>query len=307
MKLFLSRLFIFLLPFIVLLIYVEFKLRTIESIRYVQKKKGLIEFKDSIEILVVGNSHTEDGINPDCFSKFTFNLANSSQTISYDKQLISKYIHSLPKLKFVFLNIDYHVFHQKKKEGRDFFYSYYFNINDSKQIYLKENLSFFFFVYTPPIALNLLLNQPAIKANKGWVGIANRFEKNELSTKKGLERVNSLNKQISTGIRLGNKTNYILIDKLIHFLKKQHITPILITTPCHPFYTKKLNNKILKLNSQLTFKLIQKHNVLYINSLKDNRFGSTDFYNVDHLNYKGATKYSFILNDTLNNLIWNKK
>lgn len=307
MKLFLRRLLFFLFPFFILFLLVELKLRTIESIRYVQKKKGLIEFKDSIEILVLGNSHTEDGINPECFSKFTYNLANSAQTISLDKQLIYKYIHVLPKLKYILLNIDYHVFHQNKKEGRDFFYAHYFNLNESNQTYVKENLSFFFFVYSPPIAINLLLHPSNKKLNKGWIGIENSDGNNELTVKKGKERANLLTKQIQKSILKGNQTNYILLDTLIHFLKTNQITPILITTPCHPFYINQLNNALLKTTSQQIAELSLKHKTIYVNMLEDKRFDSSDFYNVDHLNSRGATKYSFFLNDTLNNLIWNKK
>lgn|GEM_PF-7070047 len=58
--------------------------------------------------MILGNSHTEDAVSPAYFDLKTYNIVSSSQTVIYDKYLIDKYIKELPKLKYVFLNVDYH-------------------------------------------------------------------------------------------------------------------------------------------------------------------------------------------------------
>jgi len=77
---------------------------------YKQKYNGLIEAKDSVQVLFLGNSHATYGIDPMQFDNFyAYNLANVNQSIYFDKRLTLKAIkNGVINLKFVFISIDYH-------------------------------------------------------------------------------------------------------------------------------------------------------------------------------------------------------
>jgi hypothetical protein len=304
MKRFFWRLLLFIVPVFLLFLFTEYKLRTIDS-RYLQKRDGLLINSDSIEILVLGNSHADDGINPIFFSKFTYNLANSSQTLLYDDLIVRKYLPLLSKLKYALISLDYHSLYLDIPEDRDFLYDYYYDINIKNKIFLKEQFSFFFFVYSPTIAIDLICKSTNYKLNKGWEGTSNNSI-DELSEKRGEISVDFFTNKIYKKIA-ENKQRIILskLEALIMFLKSKNVTPILISTPCHSYYYSKLDNEIVLKNDVIINELKIKYHLNYINSLKDREFNSSDFYNADHLNSKGARKYSIFLNDTISKLITN--
>ncbi|MBK6700264.1 MAG: hypothetical protein IPG55_10285 [Saprospiraceae bacterium] len=291
MKRFIFKIFLFIMPLILLYIFVEYKLRNIESI-YELKRNGLIAQSDSIEILIVGNSHACDGINPLYFKQSAYNLAFGSQTILYDKQLILKYIGILKNLKYVIISLDYPSLYWGFSKDRDFFYYHYYGINIRNKSYFKENFSYFFYVYSPKTSVEILMNNNKLKLVDGWTGY-DSTNYSLLTEKLGKKRVESFNADIKNS-RQTKEHEYICseLELLIDFLKQKEIIPILITVPCYKYYTVNLDSNILESNLQYINKLKEKYNLVYLNSLNDTSFNASDFYNNDHLNKYGAEKYS---------------
>jgi hypothetical protein len=283
----------------VLFVVVEFKLRTINS-EYEKKQKGLLEKSSEIEILILGNSRSDNGLNPAFFSKPAYNLAYGSQTILYDKQLVLKYLPILKKLKYVVLSLDYHSLSSGYLQERDFFYYHYFDINVKNKDFIKEKLSYFFYVYTPKVSIKLLQENKHVKMVNGWSGYDSSIS-SRLTERYGKERAQSFD----LAINQSRKTKeYIEVQKeyedLIRFLNENNITPIIITAPCNKPFTKFLDEKNIQYNIEFIQKMKRKYNLVYLNSLNDSAFNVSDFYNNDHLNKKGAEKYTKKIDSLVN-------
>jgi len=301
MKKFIYKSILFILPFLVIFIFVEFSLRSINT-GFEQKKTGLIAQADSIEILITGNSHAADGINPSVFIKPAYNIAFPAQSILYDKELVIKYLKILKKLRFVLISIDYTSLYWGVNNEREFFYHFYHDINLKNKSFHKEYLSYFFYVYTPRPASQIIFNRPDIVLENGWIGIdrTNYDDINEFAAK---HRVLFFNSDINKSIE---SSEHILVCKelesLIIFLIKNNIEPVLITAPCHKLFCENLDDKIMQDITDFTNQLKDKYQISYLNSLTDSSFHESDFYDVDHLNKYGAVKYSKKLDSLIQRL-----
>jgi len=105
MKRLLQKLFVFLLPFLLIYPILEYRLSQLPS-SYAQRKKDFESQLTDIEILSTGSS-LGNAINPIYFNQQGFNLNNDAQDLYYDVQLVEKYLDKLPKLKIIIMPISY--------------------------------------------------------------------------------------------------------------------------------------------------------------------------------------------------------
>lgn len=321
MKLFFKKILLFVSPIILFLLIFDFWLRDMNTI-YKEKYSNFKEYKDSIEVLVLGNSHANYAIDPKEFSFFTYNIANVGQSIYFDKELTLGSIDSLINLKFVLISVDYHSFYFSKQKGIRDNWSYYgYNIKHIENNYLKADFSPFLFGYTPKVSLSLLKKMII----KKWkykdydhyidydveigVSITDTMEKGFLArngthyqkfnNSSYLKRINHFNNII----RDSNEEGYVMkeLEMLILGIKKKGVIPILISHPTFPDYNKCLDIKNLENNKIKIDMLCQKFDIQYFdfsNSIKDVSY----FFDADHLNKKGAKEYSNTLNKIINNM-----
>jgi hypothetical protein len=76
---------------------------------YAFKRDHLLKNTD-IDVLILGSSSEEHGINPALLNCKTFNLSNASQSLIWNSQLFLKYVDQLPKLKLMALAIHYYAY-----------------------------------------------------------------------------------------------------------------------------------------------------------------------------------------------------
>jgi hypothetical protein len=304
MKRFAYKILLFLLPVLLIFFFLEYSLRNIKS-GYNTKRDGLIAQSNDIEILIVGNSHANYGINPQYFNKKAYNMAYVSQTILYDEQLILKYLPVLKNLKYVIISIDYFTLYAGFDETRDFFYYHYYGINLRNRSYFNQNLSYFFYVFSPAPAVKLLLNKAGdffVNGDtfvNGWQGL-DSTEHISLTEKSGKMKAEHFDDVINSSKE--HNLIYSEFESLVQILKEKNITPVIVSAPCYKYVTQYLDNKILKENLSFVKKLKEKYNLVYLNSLNDTSFKAEDFYDCDHLNKYGSAKYSIQLNNLINSL-----
>jgi hypothetical protein len=304
MKRFVYKFLLFVLPLLLIFSFLEYSLRNIKS-GYTTKRDGLISLGNDIEILIVGNSHAHYGIDPKYFTKSAYNMAYVSQTFLYDKKLILKYLPLLKNLKFVIISLDYFTLYAGFEETRDFFYYHYYDINLHNRSYFNQNLSYFFYVFSPAPAVKLLLNKSGDffvngdAFENGWQGL-DSTNHTSLTEKAGKIEAEHFDDVINSS----KEHSYICseFESLIELLKEKNITPVIVSTPCYKYVTQYLDNKILKENLSLVNKLKEKYNLVYLNSLNDTSFKADDFYDCDHLNKFGSAKFSIQLNNFINSL-----
>ncbi len=299
MKKIFIKFLLFCLPVFLLLCILEYGARSMNSI-YKQKVEFLKDSADVVEVLVLGTSHANAGVNPQHLDFNTLNMAMSSQSLYFDIEVTKKYMSRLKNLKYVLISVDYHSLYFTMEEERTFFYAYYFDINYKSKKFNKYNFSIFFDGYGVKVGLPLLLNSQNWKAtkleNRGFgAGIGNN--KNELTDASALKRL----KQLNIAINKDMKYHQEILNSLslfIKYLQLHNIKPILLTLPCHQIFNKYADKNILKTNKQDVKFLSEKYNIPYLNYTYLNLSDSL-FYNWDHLNISGAKIMTLQINQFL--------
>ncbi|HEV7475486.1 MAG TPA: D-alanyl-lipoteichoic acid biosynthesis protein DltD [Pyrinomonadaceae bacterium] len=80
-------------------------------------------------------------------------------------------------------------------------------------------------------------------------------------------------------------------------LKRRNISVVFITVPVHHTYYDQINVTSYQRMQETIKQITEKYGVPYFNYLRDDRFTTEDFIDSDHLNKRGAEKFSRILNE----------
>jgi hypothetical protein len=308
MKLFAYRVFRFFLPFFLLFLAEEIYVRDQPSI-FAEKKEQFIAQKDSIEILILGNSHSMDAFNPNFFSLYAYNLAFASQSLYFDRRITEKYLADLPRLKYVIITLDYANLYRRHEEKRDFFYSYVYDINYEDRKFYKEYLLQSLFVYTQKEIFSVIsfngLIPSKIPVKKGWFG--NSLIDVEAVTSKVISKEQA--DVYNLRVRTDEEGDAILedLDSFILNLKSKKIVPILVTTPYYSVFRSFLSKDVVEDMRIKTNYLSEKHGIRYYDFEQDDRFLATDYHNCDHLNGSGAKKLTLRLDSIIRQIEQEKK
>jgi len=304
MKNFFLRIFLFCIPIIIIAIGCEIYVRNMPSF-YRQKRDQLVANADSIEVLILGSSHAADGVDPNQFTLYAHNLAFGSQYIYFDRKLVEKYLPDLPRLKYVLLDFDYNSLYRDHAIETDFFYKYYYGINYRDRNFYKESFLQSYFVYSPGLALSMMLNSLKGGAQnaewiKGWRNDAGRNDKIVMSAEK-----NKLRAEIMDGIvKIWQGGDFVLneFNDFINFLLSKGITPILVSYPNYSLLKSLLDKSVIERNLRIGNELSQKYQIPFLDFFNDDSFTVSDFVNCDHLNGEGAAKLSKKINEVIMNL-----
>jgi len=319
MKQFLKKILIFVFPLFLLVLGMDLYLRNMNSL-YKEKKSGLITHAHEIEILILGNSHAARGVDPNYFTDYAFNIANSGQSIYFDKELTLQNIKALKKLKYVFISLDYHSLYFSSQRGDRNIWSYYGNgIKYPSEDYNKADISPFLFGYYPRVSFSFLKKDLLAK----WK-YRNHARYLNFDTQIGVIKTDELTKGFTSfsGTNTSDfKKNYYLdrmdghhnlinnstekemvlneLDELITKLHSKGITPIFFSTPTFKEYNKILDPDIITHNNLITRKLCLKYNMEFWDYAINNNFIKDEFFNPDHLNKKGSARFSKMLDSRL--------
>ena len=315
MNKFFKNIIIFLIPIIILIAGFDIYLRSLNTV-YKEKEKGLISNKDSIEILILGNSHAFSGVDSNQFKLNAYNLAYTNQSIYFDKRLTLKHLNNLPKLKYVLISVDYHSLYFSSQGIRDI-WSYYGNgIKYKDKRYLLPEISPFLFGFTPKVAVSIL-KKNTYKSFKKEDEYKNDFEVGEVILEKGYisyEETNELeflpkviinraesfvSKGLTKTVKMEQEEILLDLEDFITILKNKGIKPILFASPCYEEFNTYLRKDILINNKLIVNHLRQKFNIPFLDYSNSKQFQKSDFYNSDHLNKTGGAKFGKILNDKI--------
>ncbi|WP_196895922.1 hypothetical protein [Aureivirga marina] len=293
---------------------------------YKAKLTGLEKNIENIELLILGNSRAGYGINPTLFDQNTYNLANVSQSIYFDKRITEKYLDKLKKLKYVLLSIDYHTLYFSSQGRRDYWSYYAHDIKHPDRSYTMPTISPFLYGYSskPSMAMlkrsvinNLSHNDSILDFDvENGINI-------EIPMKKGFITYENTDKDAFNKIAFKARADYFNrktlnstekemvmkdLEEFISILKEKNIQPILITSPCIKEFRDLLDEKVKKQNMKDIQYLVEKYQLPYFNFFDGEKFfDKNDFHNCDHLNQKGAKKYASLLNDRINSFYFEKK
>jgi len=262
---------------------------------YSQKYTYMEENSPGIEVLVLGNSETLYGINPDYISYKTFNLAEVSQTLDIDYLLLEKYINEMFSLKAIVIPVTYTSFFEILGYGDETWrirnYKRYFHINplsDKKKLIKSLSIS-----YSNDIVMfgeYYLKRKDVVNCTPSGFAFDYKAEYSltdmENNAKKTAERHFVKNREIETICK-----SYL--SRIVNLADKRNIKVFLITPPTHTYYRKYIDTKQLEEMYGIIQTLVSEYNnIVYTDFSDDSDFLGSDFYDSNHLNDKGSEKLS---------------
>ena len=305
MKPFLKKLLLFLLPLLVLYGVLEFQLSRIPN-NFNRKKETFEAQLGDIEALIAGPSYA-NSINPQFLGYKSYNLFNDAEDIYYHTKLIEKYLERMPKLKLIILPISYYALEyrldQSPASWRMSFYRSVWGIPPQSTLsYFNSVLYSYTAAYGWREVLNLIergfisSDQRRLYPN-GWREIGTQTIAENAEWKRMGWQLVELNESMMGADKI--EGNMQLLSRLIETCQSQGIEVILITTPLHHFYYDHLKpDKLARMQENIQ-RLVSEYHVLYLNFMKDERFGTADFYNPDHVSTAGAEKLSRIMDEII--------
>ncbi len=303
MKKFLILIFTFTLPIVLLLFTFEYLLRSIPN-DYSYKSNYLDKNADQLEVLFLGNSHVYYGIDPAFLNKSSFNASHIAQPIDYDYEILNKYKKKLNKIKYIVLPVDYFTFYNRLENGKEkwrkknynIYYGFYKSHNPFNYL---EILNGTVWANSKRVIKNIQGKQYDLLCNTlGWGTIYKSLQNKDL--------VKTATREASIQKAPNSKYYYSSIEylkKIIKCTQELNATLILITSPVHREYLSRIDISQMNNTLQVANKYAKEFpNVVYCDFLKDKSFVDKEFYDADHLNEKGAKKFSLKIDSVIRSL-----
>lgn len=271
------------------------------------KHNYLKDHQDDIEVLILGGSQSSNSINPWFFKKKTFDAAITARYLYMDNKMAQEFIPQMSNLKTVILTVSNLVLYRS--------YQYHFKgsmerilEDEYRCMYLKYmgyHYGTFDYKYWPE-TVNSRLNY------WGRIFMDNDQQRNRcdsigyqivpLHSGKDWEY-----SQVPVPVDYSDKNLEMAFTENVGYLKqiskicKDHnIKFILVHIP----YYKTAQAVITPTDEKYFYKMISEvksvnEDVIFLNLMKDKRFGPSDFFNAIHLNDNGAKKIATIIDEKI--------
>ncbi|WP_297514481.1 hypothetical protein [Flavobacterium sp.] len=306
MKQFLVKSLWFLLPVLFFFTAVEIYIRNSEN-AFITKAKYFQKNIEKVEVLVLGSSHNQNGVNPKFFRSKTANLSYGSQDIQIDSALFFSNVKQMKNLKKVVFELDYH---RLDIENEPAFYRFpwyymYYGIEVQPVKFINKislyssNVDFFNTIILDQFSSNYkpqVINEFGfVEANYSNDFLDFKYDANQIEAT-AKERLKSRHKELSAE---NFNRNAGRIQSMIAYCKANKIELYFFSSPLYKTYIEnKIPQKDQKVKNYIQ-KLITDEKINYYNFENTSRFVLYDFSNDDHLNAKGAEKYSKLIDSII--------
>lgn len=283
------------MPFILTIIGTEYLLRKIPN-SHMFKADDFDPKIKSTKILILGNSHAANALNPQYLHKNAYNLSQGAQSLDIDCALLKKYADQMDSLEYIIVPISYHSLWLKLSD-----LEYYKWMAKYNNIYFDINIE------TNPLKRLILMDRP-IKNNlmliKSYYWDKQPVTFNFINgfmaapPTSDIEKTSKHGKSIAKGFTVADlnfryQENIKYLSDMINIAKNKQSKVIFITIPCYSTYIDNLDKKQMDKMLHTMDSIKDNKNVFYFNLLNDAlKFTIDDFNNGDHLSYKGAQKVS---------------
>ncbi len=301
--------FLFFMPVVVVFIIVELLVLHMPA-NYKNNSEYYHKNKNNIELMAFGSSQMAGAINPDFIDVPSICLASSSQHHKLDFTILKTLLPETKNLKYVVLELStshLELPHNSKNFWKNSVYLKYFGVNAfERKTYFKDKL---IFISNPDIYSEKLkdyyllgkdeatLNLYGFNTGEGH-GVFRKYNFDEEVISKLPTHPNQKeNPEIF-------KHNTAYLYSMLDYLKEHHIQTIICSLPLYKTYRANLNPNIVRRRDSVVEVIRKKYpEVIFINVEKDTTtFKITDFNNANHLNFKGAEKFSKKLSEIVNQL-----
>lgn len=289
MKIFLKKFFIFSIPAILYCIVSVFYMPHLLSLAHGPSTKQQIdrsfENADSreYELLILGNSRTYRGINPDYLSYKAYNFSHDNDAYNQIYFKLKRLIEKKKELKYVILGVDYFQF-SMKNDSRNYVYAdlldrEYMNDFEESRIFVKK-LEYHLGNIEPKKILTLFeeKSKPFLKENGQYItpGIAKESDK--------IERDLS---------RLDFQVKYF--ERTLALCDQHGIKVYAVTLPIRQNELDGYPSSGITDFKYFIEKYIDNEKVYYLDFSKLEGFNIGDYTDITHLNEAAADRFSQIL------------
>lgn len=288
------------MPLVVLLATMEILLQSIPN-NYKVKSNYIENHSEAIETLILGNSHTYYGLNPEWMDQQTFNMSNASQSLDIDLAILDHYLPKMKQLNTVVIRLSYDsMFETLSKTDEQWRYKDY-------ALYTQIPLGFKWKHHSEILTISFKENLKRIY--KYYVTSEASETCNALGW--GMDAQSADAKDLyKTGALVAKRhtaTSNVFFDDSFKTLKEiadlcaqNRVNVILLTPPAFESYYLNLNDEQLEATINVGLEMANQYDhVSYYNFLEYWRFDKEHFFDADHLNERGAQLFSKMINDII--------
>lgn len=247
-----------------------------------------------VETLVTGISYAKSGFLETKYKKKSINIAYGSQDLYYDYNLV-KYLlkeNKFENLKEVIIGLSYYSFQYDMSLSSisNKVILYYKNIRLAHHVkdidILVDGLDET--IYISKLIFNFNNQNNSILK---WTDV-----NNEIDDKVGKSQAElDCKKDYPETVR----ENIQIFREYLQLLKQNNIKPIVVVFPASKYYTKYFSQRIEDEFNYIIRKVRKEYEFEYIDYFRCDLFEDDDFYDVSHLNLRGAEKFTDILNNII--------
>lgn len=270
---------------------------------YYINKRADFSFEKKPKYLVLGHSHPETAFNDSLISDLS-NMAQSGESYFYTFQKAKEIFKQNNSIETVFIEftnnqindeMDNWIWGDKYMSNRYPIYSSFMSLHD-KRILMDHNLEGFYNAFSisskNKFSRIIMDDLNFLEEIGGYHYLIGNKTDSLLLKRKDIDeshkpKINSIRQpEIS-------EFNLLYLTKIINLCDKLNIRVILIRSPQHEKYSGFINEKV--------FQDILKNNFKHIEFLDFSKFlvSNVEFGDFEHLNYKGARKFSIWFDDLI--------
>lgn len=293
MRRFVVKCLIMLLPVLLTLAAAEAYMRSVPNL-YDYKNRYMLANRNRVETLILGNSFSLEGINPNML-RHAFNLANSSQALEHDAYLLEHYA-PYQRLKTVILPLGGNLYVEQLERIPSLSHraSYY-------QIYMDYPKHGVLSEYGFEIS-NLNVCRQRIHAyrelrrqGRSLACDSLGFGPERLADKTATWQTDGLAPALEAEkVDSISRANMPYLERIADFCRARDVRLIVVVIPQ---WRRQAPVKAYELEAvnRAARTLVERYNIEYRNYLSDSRFTADDFFDARHLSDRGADKFTAIL------------
>jgi len=305
MKRFCVKLAVFLFLLLGILALLEAGFRHKPNI-FKDKFNGLSSNADKVEVLFLGHSHTDEGIDPKVMEHVGYNMGFGYQNVYFDCYLLKHFIDRMTSLKCVVISASFiHIYDPlpdlKDLNGENLFntikYHLYCELDSVKQDRIP--------ILDPKYNLEIFNNPPRayIENFKYYLGKRPQGDGNVTVSEDYLNKDGEYYASAHFGKEdrpYSKPHNYYIYKEMAQICQSRNIPFVLVLFPSWHTYLDNVPNNQVEVTNYLLSELTKEcSNCTVLDYSRDGRFDSSEFRDANHLNRKGAAKMTRILENQL--------
>lgn len=273
---------------------------------HMYKSRWMDNHAGEVQVLVLGSSNTNRAVIPTSLGLGKgFSCAGSSQDIQNDYWILQHYIDRMDSLKYVvldlnylalFLNIDYdedYVALRKK-------YALYWN-NPRYNVSNGERLEVNRFNWLE-WCQDILLQGDTIH-DDGHASLAKEPYNDEYWRYYGWRTALEHTKVNDSNAMAIYSVNMACLRQMAEMCMQRGITVVMLSCPVHEYFRSYFEQRQLDMLYAATDSLCAEYpNVVYMDFMDSPQFTADDMSNANHLNRRGALRFSQMVGDSIRNL-----